>query len=664
MRFYVYGQELRMERTVVASGTIDYLTAQFTFQTADWDGAAKTAVFEGIGKTYSVLLTEDAILTTDHLNLAAGEWRVHLVGAKAISSTTQRLTTTQVRFMVDESGAVSGEALPEVPVSYGEQVLAAAKKAQDVAQSVRDDADAGKFKGDKGEKGETGATGPKGDTGAQGPKGETGPKGDAGVQGPKGDTGAKGDTGPTGPQGDTGAQGPKGETGAKGEKGDTGARGAQGEKGDAFTYADFTAAQLAALKGEKGDKGDKGDRGETGAGLTLSGSVAAYTDLPNNLTAADAGKAYFVEADGKLYIWSGTAWPANGKGTQFKGEKGDTGAQGPAGPKGEQGEKGDKGAQGEKGNAFTYADFTAAQLAALKGEKGDKGDKGEKGDKGAAFVYSDFTAEQLAGLKGPKGDTGAQGPKGDTGPAGDKGDTGAQGPQGEQGPKGDTGADGFSPTVSILPVAVAPGKPAKQSICITDAQGDHFCTVSDGADGAAGAKGDTGAPGSSVDAEVSDLTATEAHPNGGVQLNVTKTTYTASGQTSTSTFVTQIWNGKDGAKGADGKSAYQSAQDGGYSGTEAAFNAALAQVGNKADKPTALAVNLPASGWNATAKTQTVNAAGVTASALCIVVAAAESFVAYGEAQVRCSAQGAGTLTFTCEDVPTADLTANVLMVG
>ena len=49
---------------------------------------------------------------------------------------------------------------------------------------------AGNFKGNKGDKGDTGATGPKGDTGAKGDKGDTGlqgPKGD------KGDTGAKGD---------------------------------------------------------------------------------------------------------------------------------------------------------------------------------------------------------------------------------------------------------------------------------------------------------------------------------------------------------------------------------------------------------------------------------------------------------------------------------------
>lgn len=51
-----------------------------------------------------------------------------------------------------------------------------------------------------------------------------------------------------------------------------------------------------------------------------------------------------------------------------------------------------KPSKGGKGDAFTYADFTAEQLAGLKGPKGD------------AFTYADFTAEQLAGLKGPKGD--------------------------------------------------------------------------------------------------------------------------------------------------------------------------------------------------------------------------------------------------------------------
>ena len=41
--------------------------------------------------------------------------------------------------------------------------------------------------------------------------------------------------------------------------------GLKGDKGDPFTYSDFTAEQLAALKGEKGDKGDKGEKGDPGA---------------------------------------------------------------------------------------------------------------------------------------------------------------------------------------------------------------------------------------------------------------------------------------------------------------------------------------------------------------------------------------------------------------
>ena len=48
--------------------------------------------------------------------------------------------------------------------------------------------------------------------------------------------------------------------------------------------------------------------------------------------------------------------------------------------------------KGAKGDPFTYADFTAAQLAALKGAKGDKGDPG------SAFTFADFTEAQLNSL--------------------------------------------------------------------------------------------------------------------------------------------------------------------------------------------------------------------------------------------------------------------------
>lgn len=58
-----------------------------------------------------------------------------------------------------------------------------------------------------------GVYGDKGNTGAQGPKGDTGKTGATGPQGPKGDTGSTGATGPRGPQGATGPQGPAGKDG-------------------------------------------------------------------------------------------------------------------------------------------------------------------------------------------------------------------------------------------------------------------------------------------------------------------------------------------------------------------------------------------------------------------------------------------------------------------
>lgn len=67
-----------------------------------------------------------------------------------------------------------------------------------------------RFRGPKGEKGDTGPQGLKGDKGADGINGEMGPAGPTGPQGPKGD---KGDTGPQGIKGDTGAQGPQGDGG-------------------------------------------------------------------------------------------------------------------------------------------------------------------------------------------------------------------------------------------------------------------------------------------------------------------------------------------------------------------------------------------------------------------------------------------------------------------
>lgn len=79
---------------------------------------------------------------------------------------------------------------------------------------------------------------------------------------------------------------------------------------------------------------------------------------------------------------------------------------------------------------------------------------------------------------------------------------------------------------------------------------------------------------------------------------------------------------------------------------------------------TAASVTLSASGWADNA--QTVNVTGVTADdekCAVITTAAAASLETYLDCGIVCSAQEDGTLTFTCSDTPTADVTVNVLIL-
>ena len=149
----------------------------------------------------------------------------------------------------------------------------------------------------------------------------------------------------------------------------------------------------------------------------------------------------------------------------------------------------------------------------------------------------------------------------------------------------------------------------------------------------------------------------------------------------TTTF--QVYNGKDGSGAGDmtksvydpqGKSqdifAYADAKQakitvsGILKGNGAGGVSAAVKGTDYAEPSVGVSVTLRASGWNANAKTQTVSVSGVTATANCIITAAPDSYMAYAEAGVRCTAQGAGTLTFACETVPTADVAANVLILG
>ena len=264
--------------------------------------------------------------------------------------------------------------------------------------------------------------GPKGDPGLQGPPGPPGEPGKNGVDGVNGERGIQGPPGPpgkdgvNGAKGEQGLQGPPGPPGRDGTKGEQGIPGPPGPKGEPFKYSDFTAEQLALLKGPKGDKGEPGPPG-TGANIDLSGYTTktdadnAYlkkVDLRNYLTMLGDPK-YALKTELTSYLLKSDAETNYSKKTELdnyvkKSEINQYTSASSAQLTPEQIEK-LRGPQGPKGEPFRYSDFTQEQLNALKGPKGDTGLPGKDGK---AFTYADFTPNQLALLKGPKGDNGTQ----------------------------------------------------------------------------------------------------------------------------------------------------------------------------------------------------------------------------------------------------------------
>lgn len=73
------------------------------------------------------------------------------------------------------------------------------------------------------------------------------------------------------------------------------------------------------------------------------------------------------------------------------------------------------------------------------------------------------------------------------------------------------------------------------------------------------------------------------------------------------------------------------------------------------------ALTLNAAGWSG--GVQTVSVAGLAASDSVIVTPAPASRDAYINADVRCTAQGDGTLTFTATTTPTAGMVINVIIL-
>lgn len=232
----VEGQQLSfVKKPETVKGTRGYIQCRFSFVSAEWESGNFRAMFKNskLSDVYHCKIAADGTVVIPHEVLA--EQGTVSIAAVAEYEDGVRVTTNTVCFYNDNT--IYGEKETDPTPSEYMQVINAAEEAQKIAQSVRDDADSGKFNGAPGKDGASGKDGKAatiavgsvttGEAGSAAsvtnagtesaavldfviPRGEQGPKGEQGLQGPQGEKGAQGE------------QGPQGEQGLKGDKGDNG----------------------------------------------------------------------------------------------------------------------------------------------------------------------------------------------------------------------------------------------------------------------------------------------------------------------------------------------------------------------------------------------------------------------------------------------------------
>lgn len=215
------GQQLSfVKKPETVKGTRGYITCRFSFVSDEWKSGKLRAMFKNskLSDVYHCEIAADGTVVIPHEVLA--EQGTVSIAAVAEHEDGVRVTTNAVSFYNDNT--IYGEKETDPTPSEYMQVINAAEEAQKIAQSVRDDADNGKFNGKPGVDGAPGKDGKAatiavgsvttGEAGSaasvvnsgtasaavldfvipQGTKGEQGDKGPQGEQGPKGD---KGDSG-------------------------------------------------------------------------------------------------------------------------------------------------------------------------------------------------------------------------------------------------------------------------------------------------------------------------------------------------------------------------------------------------------------------------------------------------------------------------------------
>lgn len=274
--------------------------------------------------------------------------------------------------------------------------------------------------------------------------------------------------------------------------------GPKGDKGDPFTYTDFTAAQLEALKGPQGIQGPVGPKGDQGPqgiqGPKGTDGTMTFEDLTEE---------------------------------QRESLRGPQGIQGPAGQDGANGADGQDGAPGQDGHSpvvtasksgsttTIYVDGTS--IATINdGQNGSNGTNGQDGQDGHTPV---ITASKINGVTTiavdgtdiatiNDGQDGSPGQNGTNGTNGSDGitphidsttgnwfigntNTGvhAQGPAGSDGAAGTNGTNGQD---GHTPVITATKNNGVTTILV---DGTTVATINDGQDGSDGTNGTNGTDG-------------------------------------------------------------------------------------------------------------------------------------------------------------------------
>lgn len=122
LKFTVTNQEIaRTDDFAIVEGSDNYLRAQFTFETPDWDGLVKSGVFiDEDGEAHTSLCTDD-ICDVPVSWLKAQRGAVGVLG----SDGTTKITTSAARVRIREKGYTGDGGLEEEAEGYFDQIMEA-----------------------------------------------------------------------------------------------------------------------------------------------------------------------------------------------------------------------------------------------------------------------------------------------------------------------------------------------------------------------------------------------------------------------------------------------------------------------------------------------------------------------------------------------------------